>query len=378
MNYSAQVRKDIKRECKARVKERLGSCVGIQFLFALPFVLLTVIMMVSIYGGLFSAMVSAASAGVSLTDEMLSNIILNNMMHGAMNTVWLATLVSLIISGPLTYGLMKFYIALRRGEQPHAGLLFKPFTSGRSLWTGIKMSFCLMFRSLLWVIVPVILWVIVFIAVVVSFAVSGASEPPIGFMVGSYIVLLLIMIPIEIKVMTYQAGWLVVNDDEETGVWAATREASHAFKGHYGKLVVFALSFVLWYILLFAVVYGCIALGAAGIVLLGPGGGMAVFIVSIIAGLCLDVVLSAFVNAYVNTSFIGLYEYFKGPAVSASAPLYPQGTPFYTASAPAPEAPQAPAAQPESVEPAPEQAPASPEDGASGDNAPEDGSQTGE
>ncbi|MDY3619094.1 DUF975 family protein [Agathobaculum sp.] len=376
MNYTAQVRKDIKRECKARVKERLGSCVGIQFLFALPFVLLTVIMVVAIYGGLFSALVSAASAGVMLTDEMLTNVIVNNMMHGAMNTIWVATLVSVIISGPLTYGLMKFYIGLRHGEEPHAGILFKPFTSGRSLWTGMKMSFCLTFRALLWVIVPVLLWVIVFIAVIISSAVGGSVEPPMGFIFASYFVLLIAMIPIEIKVMTYQAGWLIVNNDEETGVWAATREASHVFKGHYGKLVVFALSFILWYLLMFGVVYGCFALGAVGIALLGPGSGAAVLIVSVIAGLCLDVVLSAFVNTYVNTSFIGLYEYFKGPSVNAAAPEYAQ--PFYSAPASAPisEVPQAPAPQPKPEQT--EEAPASPEDDGSADNASDDAGRTGE
>ena len=57
------------------------------------------------------------------------------------------------------------------------------------------------------------------------------------------------MIPIRVKLQTYNAGWLLLAQDENRSAWAATREASWAFRGNLMKLFVFDLSFIGWYIL---------------------------------------------------------------------------------------------------------------------------------
>ena len=42
------------------------------------------------------------------------------------------------------------------------------------------------------------------------------------------VVYLLVMIPIRVKLQTYNAGWLLLAQDENRSAWAATREASWA------------------------------------------------------------------------------------------------------------------------------------------------------
>lgn len=336
MNYTSQVRKDIKKECKARVREHLGRCIGIQFLYMVPYILLTVIMYVAMFGKVLSLVMAG------YTDERM----LGFAVMDSMNTVWLIVLIMLIINGPLMYGVMKFYIGLRRGEEPHVGILFKPFTSGRSLWNGIKMEFCLFFRGLLWLIAPTVIFVIVVFAVAFGSVMAG-GEPSMGLIIALEIIFMIAVIPISIKLMTYNAGWVVINDNEEYGVWAATRDGSSVFKGHYGKVFVFALSFFGWYALLYAVTYLCIFLGLFGLLEIGGGTGAAVLVLSVIASLCVDILLGAFLSGYVNASFVGLYEYFAQPSrpQAFESCAAPQAA-YYTASAV-----EQPAAEPQPEQP---------------------------
>lgn len=122
--------------------------------------------------------------------------------------------------------------------------------------------------------------------------------------------------------MTYNAGWVILCDDETHSVWNATREASAAFKGQYGKLFVFVLSFIGWNILLIGVTYLCGGLGVAGLVLVKGGTGIAIMVTALIAAVCLAVLLGAFLNAYELTSFFGMYEYLSAPVAGR------QDTPF--------------------------------------------------
>ena len=297
--FTAQTRKEIKRACKGRVMSNLGRCIGINFLYALPFVLLLVMMYLAMFGRVF-AMVMAG-----YTDEYMLSMALTQ----SMNTVWIVVFLMIVISGPLTLGMMRFYLGLQRGEEPGVSTLFKPFTSLRSVWTGVKMEFCLAFRSLLWMIGPTIVYMLLAFSLAISAAMSGNANSASVVLTVLNILYIIALIPIEIKVMTYSAGWVILCDDEMHSVWDATREAAGAFKGQYGKLFVFVLSFIGWYILLMGAVYLCSGLGIAGVALVKGGTGIAILVTALIAALCLGILLGAFLNAYEMTSFFGMYEY---------------------------------------------------------------------
>ena len=310
--FTAQTRKEIKRACKGQVMNNLGRCIGINFLYMVPFALLLLMLYLSMFG----RVLTMAMAGY--TDEYMLAMALTR----GMNTVWVVVFLMIVISGPLTFGLMRFYLALQRGEEPGVSTLFKPFTSLRSLWTGIKMEFCLTFRSFLWMIGPTVVYMVLVFSIAFSAAMSGSVGNVSGVMTILNILYFIALIPIEVKVMTYSAGWVILCDDETHSVWDATREASAAFKGQWGKLFVLLLTFVSWYILLMGVIYLCSGLGVAGLVLVKGSTGIAIMVTALIAAVCLAVLLGAFVNAYVTTSFFGMYEYLSAPAAG------PQDTPF--------------------------------------------------
>lgn len=310
--FTAQTRKEIKKACKGRVMNNLGRCIGINFLYMVPFALLLVILYLSLFGRVFAMAMSG------YTDEYMLGMALAR----GMNSVWVVVFLMIVISGPLTFGMMRFYLALQRGEEPGVSMLFKPFTSLRSLWTGIKMEFCLTFRSFLWMIGPTVVYMVLAFSLAFGAAMSGNVNSASTVVTILNILYIIALIPIEVKIMTYNAGWVILCDDETHSVWDATREASAAFKGQYGKLFVFALSFIGWNILLIGVTYLCGGLGVAGLVLVKGGTGIAIMVTALIAAVCLAVLLGAFLNAYELTSFFGMYECLSAPVAG------PQDTPF--------------------------------------------------
>lgn len=310
--FTAQTRKEIKKACKGRVMNNLGRCIGINFLYMVPFALLLVILYLSLFGRVFAMAMSG------YTDEYMLGMALAR----GMNSVWVVVFLMIVISGPLTFGMMRFYLALQRGEEPGVSMLFKPFTSLRSLWTGIKMEFCLTFRSFLWMIGPTVVYMVLAFSLTFGAAMRGNVNSASTVVTILNILYIIALIPIEVKIMTYNAGWVILCDDETHSVWNATREASAAFKGQYGKLFVFVLSFIGWNILLIGVTYLCGGLGVAGLVLVKGGTGIAIMVTALIAAVCLAVLLGAFLNAYELTSFFGMYEYLSAPVAG------PQDTPF--------------------------------------------------
>lgn len=309
-SFTAQARRQVKRACKGRVLHSLGRCIGVQLLYMLPFVLLVLLM----YAVLFGRAIALVLSGT--TDEYRLTMAL---MQG-MNMMWVIVLVMLAVSGPLTFGLMRFYIALQRGGEPHVGTLLEPFTSLRMAWTGIKMVFCLAFRAFLWTVGPAVVYTVLSVAVTVGASVAGspaAVDVPLTIL---YVLFLLALIPVQVKVMTYQAGWALLRDDETRGVWDATRAASAAFRGQFGRLFVFVLSFLGWLLLTAGVAYLCIGLGLAGLFVVQGGTGVAIFALCCVAALCLLVLLGGFVNAYQMTSFFGMYEYLSAQAPGDASP----------------------------------------------------------
>lgn len=108
--FNAQKRREIKRECRSRVSARLGTCIGANFLYGLPIVLVLLIVYITMFGSSFSLMLAGA-------DE---TAVAQAMMRGTGSGIFTALLLTIVISGPLSFGLMRFYTDLSRGAQPGA------------------------------------------------------------------------------------------------------------------------------------------------------------------------------------------------------------------------------------------------------------------
>ena len=258
-----------------------------------------------------------------LAADYTDNYILGSAAAEGLNSVWGVLFVMLVITGPLQYGLMRFYVSLRRGGEPGTGTLFQAFTSLQELWTGIKMAFCLFFRSLLWTVGPTVLYMFALMAVTIN-AILTRQASPAGLMTGIGVLYGLVMLLIHVKLLTYRAGWVVLHDHPDCGVWDATAHAGRAFLGQFGRLLLFVLSFIGWYILLAGITGVCLFLGLLGWRFFGGAMGVAVLAAVLLAVACLYIVLGSFINAYFTTSFIGVYETLAEPQGEAG-PRTPDG-----------------------------------------------------
>ena len=201
-SFTAETRRQLKREQKARVMENLGRCIGIQLMYLVPYVLLMVILYVSVFGRAFALI----AGGVSANDYQLMAA-----LSRGLNTIWLCIALMLAITGPLQFGLMHFYIGLAHGEDVTVGTLMYPFTSLKSVWAGIRMVFTLWLRGIIWSIVPTV----IYSAIVFSVAVAVSDTAQYQVIAGVLqVVYLLVMIPIRVKLQTYNAGWLLLAQDE--------------------------------------------------------------------------------------------------------------------------------------------------------------------
>ena len=72
---------------------------------------------------------------------------------------------------------------------------------------------------------------------------------------------------------------------------------------------------MLVFLLMFQImsVYLCFLLGMLGLTVIGGGLGIAVMAVSLIAALCVGLVVGSFVNGYYQTSFIAMFDYLATP-----------------------------------------------------------------
>ncbi len=301
MNYNAEVRRALKKECRERVQAQFGRCIGVQLLYMIPSVLITMILYIAIFGKAFNMVLSG-----SRDENTIASVLAEGMNSSA---VWVMALAMILVTGPLTYGMMQFYIKLRRGEEPGVSTLLEPFTSLQSIWMGIKMEFCLSFRSMIWMMIPG------FVASVVGTFLSMLFD---GFVdermriitVIAYLVYFIAQLPVKVKLKEYEAGWVLENDRDGLGVWEATRVGSEAFFGRFGMLFTFMMSFLGWYILEFGLVSVCLLLAVYGLIMMGNTIGLISALLAFLAMLCIIVVLSSFLSAYQNTSFFALYEMF--------------------------------------------------------------------
>ena len=177
-------------------------------MYLVPYVLL----MVLLYASVFGRAIALIAGSVAVDDYQLMMA-----LSRGLNTVWVCIALMLAITGPLQFGLMHFYIGLAHGEEVTVGMLMHPFTSLKGIWAGIRMVFTLWLRGIIWSIVPTI----IYSAFVFGTAMAVSDTAQYQMIAAALqIVYLVIMIPIRVKLQTYNAGWVLLMQDENRGAWA--------------------------------------------------------------------------------------------------------------------------------------------------------------
>lgn len=167
------------------------------------------------------------------------------------------------------------------------------------------MIFCRFCRYIIWLFVPifVLLVGVLFGAFMLTQKGWVTQGEMVRFVLSVYLISQLVLMPFLVKLMSYNAGWLELHDNEASSVWAATRNGAVLFSGHYGKLFAFELSFFGWYLLSAAITFLMNMIVNYSGVLASPTQEMIVSIVTLLAGGFLQIVISGFLTAYHYTSF---------------------------------------------------------------------------
>ena len=312
MQYNAQTRREIKKAARAQVQAHIGRCIAVRLLYTVPYILLGLLL----YLAAFRTPLRLLAAGAYYESMMAFAL-----SRGA-NTAWLIGAVTLVLSGPLGFGLMRFYIGLHRGEEAEVSQLWQPFTARRSLWAGVRMGFALFARQLLRLLLPTVLvcgvvLTVVFAAIFAGGALMTDWNAAFTAMCALYLLALFL---IWVRLLADQSGWVLLREDERRGAWDAARDGASAFRGHYGSLVGFVLSFAGWYVLAAALGGLCMLLALGGLYFLSGGIGVAVFAASQVAWLCISVLLGGYFGAYFRVSLVGLFEHFAARTDRAAAP----------------------------------------------------------
>ena len=164
MIYDAQARKDYKAQARADIRQKFWPTIGAVILASIPLALMSIIMSIGTEG--FDTLGNASNL-----DAVVS-------VYGKFAQYSLLYLVIYFFVGsPITFGAKHYYVARARGENSTVGLIFQPFTSGKSYLTSLKLSLSIGIRSLGWL---VIVCVIALVGLIPLFAFSPADNVSSG------------------------------------------------------------------------------------------------------------------------------------------------------------------------------------------------------
>lgn len=238
----------------------------------------------------------ASFVGTLITTSLLSSVLI---------TLW---------QGLMNVGFNGYCLSMVRGEQPTVGRIFCGFPLfGKVILTSL----------LVWVFTTLwsLLWAVCLIVVVAVAALLMEAVPVVGvllFIVG-YIGFFVLMMWTTLR---YAMTNYILLDTGKYGLEAIS-ESKRMMKGNKWKLFVLQLSFIGWYLLLYAVILvGCIILGviigigaagmATGVSSIGAIGGMvggSVFVLLLM--LAVIYLINIWLQPYITGSVAKFYLFFK-------------------------------------------------------------------
>lgn len=239
--------KTIKRKRGLTFAKKFWPTIGADVLASIPLALMSIIMSIGAKG--FDTLGDASSL-----DAIVS-------VYGKFAQYSLLYLVIYFFVGsPITFGAKHYYVARARGENSTVGLIFQPFTSGKSYLTSLKLSLSIGIRSLGWL---VIVCAIALVGLLPLFAFSLADNVGSGasflFSMIYTVVVCVVSVWASVKMRRYDGAYICLIDTPDASVWKATGACAKIFKNHNWELMVFDLSFLLWNCLT-AITFGVVGL----------------------------------------------------------------------------------------------------------------------
>lgn len=232
MIYDARARKDYKAQARADIRKKFWPTIGAVILASIPLMLMSVIMAIGM-DGLDSLNDASGFDAVLAAYGKLAK-------YGALYAV-----IYFFVGSPITFGAKHYYVSRARGEDSTIGLIFQPFTSGKSYLTSLKLSLSIGIRSLGWLVITYAI-ILVGLIPLVSSAFSD-SDALFGILLFLYIIVICVVAAwASVKIRRYDGAYICMIDTPDASVWQATGACAKIFKNHNWELFVFDLSFLLW------------------------------------------------------------------------------------------------------------------------------------
>lgn len=243
VKFDAALRREVKTAAKMRILSQFPLCIAAAAIYLLP--------------ALLVGMLTAVPA-----DASLERIII---MYG----VSLACEVLLL--GGIMLGLQYFLVDMSRGRPSGLAVVFSPLANMRELLRGVRMMLCLMFRMTLLSIIPTAIYLGTLYLSIRWMDQQGAWSDELfaSVFAGLIVLYLILLLPIMGRMASYVIGYSLLRDDPEMGAWRATREGNRLLRGQRRAMLVFALSFLPWWLAgfltcglssVFGMVYLCVSL----------------------------------------------------------------------------------------------------------------------
>lgn len=232
MIYDARARKDYKAQARADIRKKFWPTIGAVILASIPLMLMSVIMAIGM-DGLDSLNDASGFDAVLAAYGKLAK-------YGALYAV-----IYFFVGSPITFGAKHYYVSRARGEDSTIGLIFQPFTSGKSYLTSLKLTLSIGIRSLGWLVITYAI-ILVGLIPLVSSAFSD-SDMLFGVLLFLYIIVICVVAAwASVKIRRYDGAYICMIDTPDASVWQATGACAKIFKNHNWELFVFDLSFLLW------------------------------------------------------------------------------------------------------------------------------------
>ncbi|NEZ47771.1 DUF975 family protein [Clostridium niameyense] len=156
-------------------------------------------------------------------------------------------IAALILKGPMTYGLRRFFINLVRNENYKIENIFEGFKYFGGTFIINIVLFIYGFLISLAIFIPFI--IIIVATSITSFSLHGLATNNM-FLTAFVIILVISMyLIITIILLRYSMTYYIYIDNPEIGAMKAIKESVLMMDGNKTKLLLLYLSFILWYIL---------------------------------------------------------------------------------------------------------------------------------
>lgn len=189
--------------------------------------------------------VLACALPFMLTNSLVSNYLLSTGKAALPILLYMGSLILLVL--PMLYGVMAFLSEILLVGNASILRVFDALTSVQIYLRSLRLGLCILLRTVLWLSIPFGVTAVYIYAVLNENPEMLANEQTFAMLlmqsVGLYS---LVSIPFTARVICYLGAYPLMLRDPALGAWKATKQSVRILKGHWGKMIVFVVSFVGW------------------------------------------------------------------------------------------------------------------------------------